>query len=471
MKNIKSLLVFAILIVISNHLLAQQKSIPLCNKIEVVNVALEKKLNLFTEYDGFQQALLFKENEDLYFLEIIYKPKDILQVERKPLTKAELAIFCEKINVSGNIDELLALNQDGRTELLISSTLSGLAFYGWSLPLAAGIDDSRATIATYMLVGGSSFFVPFLATRNREVTKAIGRAYSVGTVTGIGHGFMLRGLLELNNQYPNYDERKSERRLLVPIALGLGESFGLMALTSKYDLSIPNVSMIASGSVWGAGWGMSVGSILIAENDDSNTEIRKALFSTLIGSGTGMYLGHKVYQKTPNLTNGDVLVVNAYGVLAALSAATISDLAMDFNKNTDTKILYGSMTATSIGGMIYGLHRTKNYNYTNAEGAYIGLSEIAGGLLGLGIGYLVDDSFSSETALVSTTIGATTGLLLVDNYLRKRSLKVNTSIGNFDFGFNPMGIANAFQEDNKVKDLEYYQRSTNNYIIRAAMTF
>jgi hypothetical protein len=48
---------------------------------------------------------------------------------------------------------------------------------------------------------------------------------------------------------------------------------------------------------------------------------------------------------------------------------------------------------------------------------------------------------------------------------------VNTSIGNFDFGFNPMGIANAFEEDNSVKSLEYYQRSMNNYIVRAAVTF
>jgi hypothetical protein len=34
-----------------------------------------------------------------------------------------------------------------------------------------------------------------------------------------------------------------------------------------------------------------------------------------------------------------------------------------------------------------------------------------------------------------------------------------------------MGIANAFDEDKTVKTFEYYQRSTNNYIIRAAMTF
>jgi hypothetical protein len=185
-----------------------------------------------------------------------------------------------------------------------------------------------------------------------------------------------------------------------------------------------------------------------------------------------MYLGHKVFQKMPNMTNGDVLVTNAYGILGGVASATVVDLAVDFDKINEMKLLMGSMTAATIGGMAYGLHRTSDYDYTTSEGAYIGLSEIAGGLLGIGVGYLImTDNFESETALVSATVGATAGLLLVDSYIRKRSLKVNTSIGNFDFGFNPMGIANAFDEDKTVKTFEYYQRSTNNYIIRAAMTF
>ena len=59
MRIIKSLLLLIILIGISNQLSAQQTTIPLCDKIEVVNAELEQKLNLFTEYDGFQQALLY----------------------------------------------------------------------------------------------------------------------------------------------------------------------------------------------------------------------------------------------------------------------------------------------------------------------------------------------------------------------------------------------------------------------------
>jgi hypothetical protein len=432
---------------------------------------LEKKLNLFSEYEGFQQALLFKENDDLYILEIIYKPKEVFQVERKPLTKVELDAFCEKINQSENIENVLSLDQNGRTEFLISSTISGLGFYAWVTPIALQIENGRPRIATYMLIGGSSFFVPFLATKNRKVTTSMARAYSIGTGTGIGHGLILRNLMELNNE-PPYDYAKSDRRLLISAVMGMGEGLGLMALANKYDLSVSNVSMIATGGVWGAGWGAATGSLFLSQNDDNDAEIRKTNIPALIGSGAGMYLGHKVFQKMPNMTNGDILVTNAYTILGGVASATIVDLAVDFNNDNDVKFLMGSMTAATIGGMAYGLYRTSDYDYTTSEGAYIGLSEIAGGLLGIGIGYLVmADNFESETALVSATVGATAGLLLVDSYIRKRSLKVNTSIGNFDFGFNPMGIANAFDEDKTVKNLEYYQRSANNYIIRAAMTF
>lgn len=447
---------------------AQETTVPLCGKIDVVTVELEKKLNLFTEYENFQQALLYKTSDNEYSLEVMYKSNNVLKTDKKPMTQTQLDAFCAKLNDSKKVEDILNLDQDGRTEFLISSTVSGLGFYGWAIPLAAGVENSRPAVATYMLVSGSSFFVPFFLTKDKDFSRPMARAYSIGTGTGIGHGFLIQGLMALNTQ--NSDNL--QKQLFVPIALGLGESIGFTALTKKHDLSVSNVGMIATGATWGTAWGASTGLLLTSENStNAENEVRKILISSLVGSGAGMYFGHVVHHKMPSMTNGDVIVTNAYGVLGALASATAVDLVLDFNDFNDAKIMVGSMTLASAGGLLYGLRRTSDYNYTTSEGAYIGLAEIAGGALGLGLGYLITDDLSSEVALVSTTIGASAGLLIIDNYLRKRSLKVNTSIGNFNFGFNPMGVANAFDNDNSVKSLEYYQRSTNNYIIRAGMTF
>ncbi|MFK7950664.1 MAG: hypothetical protein AB8G11_23970 [Saprospiraceae bacterium] len=478
MKTAIKLFILTILTTFTFQVFAQQTSVPLCDKLEVVDAELEKKLQLFTEYEGFQQALLYKESDDLFVLEIIYKPKDVFQVERKPMTKSALETFCERINQSDKIQEILSINQDGRQEYLISSTVSGLGLYAWALPRALNIEEERPFIATYMLVGGGSFYAPFLLTKNKEITKPMARSYSIGTVTGTGHGFIVYNLMQLNDVYDpfnGYDYEKQNRRLFVPMAFSLGESFGMMALTKKYDLSLSNLGMITTGSVWGAGYGASFGNFLTKESDinndfyDQNT--RRISYSTLIGSGLGMYAGHYIHSKIPDMTVGDMIVSNAYGILGALYAATITDLALDFNDYNDSKVLLGSMTAASAAGIAYGLHRGKGYNYTSAEGAYIGLSEIAGGLVGIGVGYLITDELESETALVSASLGASAGIFLIDRYLRTRSLKTSTSIGNINFGFNPMGVANAFDTSEKPNTIEYLQRSTDNYIVRIGMTF
>ncbi len=474
MKTAIRLFILTIFTTFTFQVFAQQTVVPLCDKIEVVNVELEKKLQLFTEYEGFQQALLYKESDDLFVLEIIYKPNDVFQVERKPMTKAELATFCERINQSDKIQEILSINQNGRQEYLISSTVSGLGLYAWALPRALNIQNERPFIATYMLVGGGSFYVPYLATKNQEITKPMARSYSIGTVTGTGHGFLIYNLMNLNDVYDpmtGYDYDKRQRRLFVPMAFSLGESFGMMALTKKHDLSLSNLGMITTGSVWGAGYGASFGNFFTNENSDYKEDSRRVTYGTLIGSGLGMYAGHYIHSKIPDMTVGDMIVANAYGTLGALYAATITDLALDFNDYNDSKILLGSMTATSAAGIAYGLSRGKGYNYKPAEGAYIGLSEIAGGLVGIGVGYLVTDNLESETALVSASLGASAGIFLIDRYLRTRNLNTSSSIGNINFGFNPMGVANAFDTSEKPTTIEYLQRSTDNYIVRIGVTF
>ena len=474
MKTAIRLFILTIFTTFTFQVSAQQTVVPLCDKIEVVNVELEKKLQLFTEYEGFQQALLYKESDDLFVLEIIYKPNDVFQVERKPMTKAELATFCERINQSDKIQEILSINQNGRQEYLISSTVSGLGLYAWALPRALNIENERPFIATYMLVGGGSFYVPFLATKNQEITKPMARSYSIGTVTGTGHGFLIYNLMNLNDVYDpmtGYNYEKRQRRLFVPMIFSLGESFGMMALTKKHDLSLSNLGMITTGSVWGAGYGASFGNFFTSENSDYKADSRRVTYGTLIGSGLGMYAGHYIHSKIPDMTVGDMIVANAYGTLGALYAATITDLALDFNDYNDSKILLGSMTATSAAGIAYGLSRGKGYNYTPAEGAYIGLSEIAGGLVGIGVGYLVTNNLESETALVSASLGASAGIFLIDRYLRTRNLNTSSSIGNINFGFNPMGVANAFDTSEKPTTIEYLQRSTDNYIVRIGVTF
>ena len=470
MKNLKLIFGILLLFITSLHLNAQSETVQLCGKLEVIDRKLAKKLPLLADYKDFQQAMVFSDGENQYLLEIIYKSDDKFYVDRKTLTQSELDQLCKDIEETGIQIMSSDINQIGRQELLVSSTISGLGFYGWSSFRSLNIENERPMVATYMLVGGSSFFVPFFLTKNKEVTKPMARAYSIGTGTGIGHGFLIKNWIDINDDNSsNWNAR--DRRLAIPMALGLAESIGLMKLTQKYDLSLSNVGMIATGSVWGAGYGATIGAISLKTDVEYPKDVNRISSLTILGSGAGMYAGHKIFQKMPNMTNGDVVVTNAYGVIGVLYAGMISDLAFDNFDDTEVKIMLGSMSALSAAGLAYGLHRTKDYNYSTAEGSFIGLSEIAGGLLGIGVGYLISNNgLESETALVSASIGATTGLFFMDNFLRNRNMNIQTSIGDVDFSFNPVGVANAF--DSSEKTFEDYQRNmNNNHILSAKITF
>lgn len=469
MKNLKPFFGILLLFLFHFNANAQNDAIQLCGKLEVIDTKLAKKLPLFADYEDFQQAMVFKNGDNEYLMEIIYKSDDKFYVDRKTLSQSELDLLCKDIEGTGLNIVSSDINQNGRQELLVSSTISGLGFYAWSSFLALNIENERPRVATYMLVGGSSFFVPFFLTKDKEVTKPMARAYSIGTGTGIGHGFLIKNLIDVNDE--TYDWQEANRRLAIPMVLGLAESITLTKLVQKHDLSIGNVGMIATGSVWGAGYGAATAAITLKETTEYPKDINRVTTLSLLGSGAGMYAGHKIFQKMPTMTNGDVIVTNAYGVIGALYAATASDLAFEEYDVNEIKIMLGSMSLLSAGGMAYGLHRTKDYNYSTAEGSFIGLSEIAGGLLGIGVGYLVsNDGLESETALVSASIGATTGLFFMDNFLRNRNMNIQTSIGNVDFGFNPIGVANAF--DKSEKTFEEYQRETNNsHILSAKITF
>ena len=462
MKNLNLIFGILLLLTITFSLNAQSNAVQLCGKLEIIDSKLAKRLPIFADYKEFQQAMVFSSDENNYLMEIIYKTDDKLYIDRKTLTQSELDQLCKAIEETGIQIISSDIDQSGRQELLVSSTISGLGFYGWSSFVNLELDNPRAVVATYMLVGGSSFFVPFFLTKDKEVTKPMARAYSIGTGTGIGHGFLIKGLVDENSY--------ADSRLAAPMAFGLIESIGLMKLTQEYDLSLSNVGMIATGSVWGAGYGATTAALTINENTGSTKEINRLATLTLLGSGAGMYAGHKIFQKMPTMTNGDVIVTNAYGILGGLYAGTAADLAFDDLSDNEVKITLSSISLLSAGGLAYGLHRTKDYNYSTAEASYIGLSEIAGGLLGIGVGYLVFSDFKSEIALVFASTGATMGLLLMDNFLRNKNMNIQTSIGNVDFNFNPIGVTNAF--DKSERTFEDYQRNANNsHILSAKITF
>ncbi|MGB0864640.1 MAG: hypothetical protein ACPGXZ_17095 [Saprospiraceae bacterium] len=463
----KTSIILAICLFSLTTIIAQSSPISFCGKVQIIDQKLEKKLHLFPEYTKFIQASLFQE-KDSYTLEILHEFNNQIKVEQKKLTQADLDVICNKINNVIPKSKLKKNNnkfdKSGRKELLITSTVLGVGAYGWMVP--ASFDDMslRSGLAAYMLIGAGSFFVPFALTSNKPVTRGMARGYGWGSFLGMTHGTMMRQLTrDLNSSF--------DINLIPTVLGGLVEGSAMYYLASKNDWDRGTVGMIGTGGLWGAGMGGSIGLISspLSGNNTANLSKNITLGSSLLFSGLGMYGGYLWSQADGSVTNGDVIVINAAGFLGFRLGAALATTS-DLFSGTEIRVKGGvGITALSAAAAIgYGLYHTSNYDYTTGEGVYISLGEVAGGLLGLGVTYLVTDELSDDSSAWSSTIGATAGFVLVDYFIRRNDVKVNSSIGNWSFDLNPMGFSPNFEYGKEV-DLNQLQNAS--HAVKASLKF
>lgn len=448
---------------------AQDTQSAVCTHTEVINSDLAKKLPLFKKYKNCLQVVLYEnKNNAEKELEVLYQPENAILKDRIKVSSEQLRFLCDEIAQLQSPNPLNGLDQRGRGGLVASSMLLSLGYYGWAAPIALNKkDDEKAYVASYMLVGSASFFVPFLITRNKTITTGMAQAYGTGGVLGIGHGWLTTILIQGQNV-------ETKTGLGLSVATSLGESMLGLALAKQYNLNPQNIGWAASGSVWGAAAGAGITYLADSEN------YRMYALSALLGSGGGMVAGHFAYKKLP-VPQGDLLVVNEYGILGTyLSVPIVNSILGDDHSiegdEATKRYIVGSMIGAT-AGLTAGFYRTKNYNYSLQQGAWMQLGELSGSLLGVGTTYLLSNSSSDETPyLWAAGIGATAGLLFTDWLVRtadnnqKQSDKKNKTGWHFDL--NPIGIAQSFNacplpdrpQQNPTQIL-------NNYAMKIALKF
>ncbi len=458
---------------------AQEAQVNICAHT-AINADLAQKLDLFKKYKDCLQVTMFQNSStNEKELEVLYKPEKIILKERIKISEAEINNLCAEIarieaptmpNISGN-----ATNRNGRGSLVAASMLLSLGYYGWATPLALNAEgDEKAYVASYMLIGSASFFAPFLLTRNKPVSAGMARAYVAGGALGIGHGWLTTLLIQ-------GDDIESKTGLGVSVATSLGESMLALAVAQKYNLDVQNVGWISTGSIWGAAAGAGITHLTGAKDP------RTYAFTALVGTGGGMLAGHYAYKKLP-VPQGDLFVVNEYGVLGAYLPVPIvnSIVGDDYNMSDEDKLkryTIGSLAGAAVG-LTAGFYRTKNYDYSLAQGAWMQLGELSGGLLGLGTAYLLSNNNSDETPyLWSVGMGATAGLLFTDWIVRSAANKDggNTGMGrkkdnsrtaSWHFDLNPIGVAQSLQTPPLPNKPQHNPtQALNNYALKVALRF
>jgi hypothetical protein len=313
-------------------------------------------------------------------------------------------------------------DRSGRTELITASLVYSLIYYGWAIPTALDAKSGRGYAASYMLVGGSGFFVPFLLTRDKPITNGMARAFTLGAGLGIAHGWGLTiGVMG--------EDIEPEVGLGVSVATSLAEGIIGLSYARKHNLSQGHVSSIGTGGLFGAALTVPIPYFFDSENAQAYA------LTGLVGSGIGIWAGDRLAKKIP-VADGDPQIAGTAGLIGGLlSVALANSVSDDFTKGTLATLIGG--TATGLG---LGIVKIKGLDYSKSNANLITLGSFAGGLIGLGIVYVADDNASGEAYLWGSGLGALGGFLATDRLTRGRK---TPKLGNLKIGFNPMALRNV----------------------------
>ena len=395
-------------------------------KIKIIDSNLEKKLGLFSGYSNFQEAQLFQIPDTTYALEIYYQPGDKIYKARLPMTMEEVQEF-QKLVSQRMKDEVprVTLDQDGRSKFIASMMGLSLGFYGWAVPVSLDVSDGKVALALYMLTSSAGFYLPFSATRDKPVTDASATLCLYGGTRGILHGIEFAFLFS--------DEPEEQGTIASGLVFSLAEAFAGYKLAGQNKYSAGTTEVIGVGGDFGVGFGFGTAHLVNFIEDENGRGIAG---SVLLESGLGLLAGHWMASQQ-SYTRGDANVLGAAGLLGAYLPLAIVDMTAN---DQDKAYTAASMTG-AIAGLSFGHHLVKGKDFSTGQGSLISLSQCAGGLLGLGLAYLIapEDSDDSALFLTSSSVGAATGFWLMyralenDASIQKKKLSV-------DIKLNPEGF-------------------------------
>ncbi len=459
--------VFAILVVFPMH--AQEKQVPFFPEQEITTIdrSYAKKMSFFTDYDEFVEARLFQTPDGNYAMEIFYEQNDLLFKDRLVMTPEEKEMYLEEMvqqyaeqvsertgTASGKDStpsEITVLNQKGRSTMLVMNTIGGLGYYGYALPLTLQLEDEKAFVGFYMLASGASFYIPYRITQNQDVTLAQASLNFYGISRGVMHGMFLGELISKEPRWDDYfspgmteferieaekDYRDAnERRSSALFGMGMvGSITGGIAgfkLADRWGYDGGSTSIF---QMWGDLG--TISGLLMADVFDfyDRPEWDAAFGTTILTSFLGM-AGGKFFGDTRDYTLGDAIVYRSTVAMATLPLITIVDY---FNPDDQTAYTAAGLAGIAAGGYL-GWRATRDLDFETSDGVFVALGELAGGLLGLGLGYLIAPDFESEILLTSATLGAVGGYGLMYSAMKKNAIRLRSDL-DIDFRLNPMGL-------------------------------
>lgn len=431
MKKLSTFLLFSFLFL---SLFSQERQIAFFpeSKVFTIDKKLASKSNLFANYIGFENAMLFEITPLTFVLEISYKINGSLFKKRLMMNVEEKNNFINDLSVQlKTSNKSFDINQSGRSAFLIGSTVTSLGYYSHAVPTMLDIEPGKSFIAMYMLTAGAGFVLPYVLTKDIEITRPQASMSFYGQSRGIGHGLMLTYIIDTEA-----DIRAAEA---VSTLFSVGEGLAGFHLAKKWDYSRGDASIFQLGGDIGVGYGFLFADVFGFYDYNENFNGRRILTSGLVGNAIGL-VGGKYLADTRNYTLGDAIVLRENIGLGILVSNSIVDYFVSDDNDEITPYTVATIAGTAAGGAL-GMYLLQGKDFSVNQGIMIGLGEIAGGLIGLGTGYLIADEDNMAPYLLTfSSIGAAAGYaLLFNNYAKKIELNETQNL-SLNLSINPAGF-------------------------------
>lgn len=417
---------------------AQEASIPVDadGRLHQIDSVLEAKLGLFPEIPEFHEARIFQHDSATFTLQITCQEEGKMVQRRTPLTLPQLQAFRQRVadSIAACLPTIM-LNQEGRAKMLVNTTIISSLYYGRALAIATGMEDERTMAATHIISGAVGCFLPDILTANRPVRNADGQMVTSGMLLGIGHGMAA-------SMFFHGEGTSVETALGWSIPFSIAEGVAGYMISDGYQLSEGDVAMITNGGVLGLGVG--IGMTHLAGFVDIGDEHAAGLL-ILGGSAGGLLLGNAM-ANAQTYTTGDASVVASTALLGGFTPLFFAELIDPDQNDTDGKLHIGGVMLGATAGMLLGGELVREKDFTPSQATSIGLGEIAGGLLGAGLAYLVVPESSSDDLAVylgAGSIGAIGGFAIAYNRMAKEARTTTAEEHGFlyDFDISPSGLA------------------------------
>ena len=338
----------------------------------------------------FSEARLFDVGAGTYVL-VVTRPNGA--VERYPMSGDDVSYLRARASrLPPALVDDLRTSSGVRRDFLINQSLIGAFVYAPAFSLAVTNDDA-GRLATYLLIAGGTYFGAATLSREIEITGPMNSLATHMALHGGAMGFGTAYALDAQN-----DGRAAGTFAGALLGTASGLYFG---------------RGLTSGEARAMGFGAdalaltTLGVLHVDEKMAEDGPTNRDHVAILVGAGAvGYALGLNYARRaTYNITAGDISTLwisGGIGAVAALSTVTNGDRDLQ----TDVPVA----TAGFIVGLIAGDRLlVRRFDHSVAEGTTVALGAGAGGLMGMGVGVLIDrDNEALSVALAA--LGAVGGV-------------------------------------------------------------